>query len=101
MATYNYKCQKCKDITEEFLTFSEHEVIFKKACKKCKGDLEQVILEAPNFTIPGNCTFDGIAKVSGTDRQKRTKEELAIPVQVENADGSITKMGKKSDIEND
>jgi len=101
MPIYEMKCPKCEREYEFRLSISDYGRRLLE-CENCIVELTRHFKTAPNFTIPGHCTYDGITKVSSSHKDGvKKKEELAIPVQFENQDGSVTRIGKKSDIEND
>ena len=91
------RCIVCQEIREYKLNTA-------KKCKGCglSGKLTDWLIP-PNFTIPANCTYDGKAKCSSSTGQK---QQAIVPINIidKNPDGSVakvTRIGKKSDIENE
>lgn len=91
MPVYEYECQKCGKYIRDFHSIAEHSKVLKD---KCCGDLHQVIISAPLVSTP-------------TSRQSATYhgKEARVPLNIidEKPDGTyrVTRIGKKSDIEND
>lgn len=101
MPIYEFHCGTCDIHLDINMSISNY-CKFNKRCKKCKGSLERVFLTAPNFAIPASCTYNGVATVSGS---KGETKEARVPINIidEKPDGSctVTRIGKKADIENE
>jgi len=95
---YEMICNHCNVESEVMMSLADFEK-GKAKCVTCDAELTRHFRTAPEFNIPGHCTHDGITKISGSCASKGKKEQLAIPMQVENSDGSITRLGKPGDIE--
>lgn len=102
MPIYEMRCPKCQREYEFMMKISEYGKR-QLECEDCIIELERYFKSAPNFTIPGHSTYNGITKVSGGS--KKGQNEAAVPINIidQNPDGScrVTRIGKKSDIEND
>ena len=59
MPFYDYKCKKCEEIKEYFLTMTEHAQDPPKECEKCGGEVYQEFdPKSPmKFYIPGEGAF--------------------------------------------
>lgn len=102
MPTYEFECKKCEkqfDITMKISDYSEATL----ECNDCLIELERVFLTPPNFTIPSNCTYDGITKISGGSKKGRNVARQPINIIDHNPDGSVkvTRIGQKKDIDNE
>jgi putative FmdB family regulatory protein len=102
MPIYEFDCPKCKaeyDIEMKVSSYGVGSIV----CDKCHTELVRAFRTPPNFKIPSNCTYDGTVKVSGGTGASKQDSRVPINIIDENPDGSttVTRIGKKADIENE
>ena len=104
MPTYDIKCTKCDHFTSYRGSVKDYDIIKsgKILCDKCHEPMEQYIGTPPSFAIGACHTYNGITKVSGGSG-KKPESDVPINIIDEKPDGSyrVTRIGKKSDIDND
>lgn len=100
MPTYEFDCTGCGQEYEKFLKISDDKNL---TCEACNSPLKQVMRTANNFVIPGNCTYNGITKVSGGSSKGANEARMPINIIDEKPGGGykVTRIGQKKDIDND
>lgn len=100
MPTYEFKCLSCELYYEIIIRLKDYDDCEPK-CGECGSKLSRYFGTPPNFKIPANCTYDGKVRIGGGNNRK----ELQVPINIvdEKPDGTykVTRIGKKSDIENE
>ena len=74
MPTYEYECQKCKNMFEAFQGISEKPI---ESCPKCKGKVKRLIGSGSGIIFKGSGFY-------ATDYKKSKKQESSCPVSKEN-----------------
>lgn len=96
MPTYEYECPKCKkqfDIISRVCDYGKYVL----ECEECLRELVRVINTPPSVSIP--------AHMRATTSSKYYGKQARVPINLidERPDGTVrvTRIGKKSDIENE
>lgn len=95
MPTYEFECTECKDVFSIFMRMADLDEV-KVECSSCNKPAKQIILTPISVSIPHHMqacpSFD-----------KKEKARLPINIIDEKPEGGykVTRIGKKSDIDND
>ena len=97
MPTYEFDCPNCKAEYDIEMKMSEYTDLGHN-CKSCSTGLKRAFRTPSGFKIPGHSTYNGITTISNSVASTRRKEDPAVPIRIQNDNGSTTIIGKKSDI---
>ena len=100
MPIFDFKCPICQKIEERLVRSPGHPRYLHPTCKECKVHLVKLV-SAPHFKFESK---GGVHELKGSFHSGE-KQHPIVPINIidENPDGStkVTRIGKKSDIEND
>jgi len=108
MPTYDFKCFTCEMQFSQIMSFAEHDEFQENGmvCKSCgDGDIRQVHLEAPSFSLPAGMSTPGSGpKFVGKGTSGKESNQSRVPINIfdEKPDGGykVTRIGRKEDIDN-
>ena len=77
MPFYDYKCNSCENIWEEFQSIKNNKKPEKKPCPNCgKKEVKQIILQAPNCAVDTEMRITNKAKGGFKDVMQKTLAPL-------------------------
>ena len=106
MPIYDFQCPLCGDVQEVIMSINDLGST-KVYCKEhTSQQCTQTFTQAPGMSIPANCSYNGQSKFIAAGKSSSCgKEPSVVPINIidEKPDGSfkVTRIGKKSDIDNE
>lgn len=76
MPTYDYECEKCKDVFEKFQKITDKPL---ETCPKCHGKVKKLISGGAGIIFKGSGFYSNDYKSSGYNKQAKAEHTAAVP----------------------
>lgn len=76
MPTYDYECENCKEIFEQFQKITDRPL---ETCPKCQGKVKKLISSGAGIIFKGSGFYSNDYKSSGYNKQAKAEHVSAAP----------------------